>query len=168
MKVTVTCAWCGKEFQKYISKVKRFNFCSRECMWHFQSKTDNPDGYMKMTDFTKQGQHFHEMNKIWNKTRMTPEVREKLRQSRLKDDSTYYRKINGMHEHRAVAEYILGRKLASNEIVHHIDRNKRNNRPSNLIVMTQAEHARLHKLCEGKREVITDAFQAARLSAVLH
>lgn len=55
-----------------------------------------------------------------------------------------YVKENGRHQHRLVAEQILGRKLKENEIVHHKDNNKKNNDPSNLEVMTQAEHAREH------------------------
>lgn len=55
-----------------------------------------------------------------------------------------YRKRNSRHEHRVVAERMLGRPLLRGEIVHHIDRNKRNNDPSNLKVMTQAEHMREH------------------------
>lgn len=55
-----------------------------------------------------------------------------------------YVKENGRHQHRVVMERELGRKLRKGEIVHHIDHNKKNNSPSNLMVMTQAEHARLH------------------------
>ena len=55
-----------------------------------------------------------------------------------------YRKVNGRHEHRAVAEKMLGRSLRDDEVVHHKDHNKRNNDPSNLEVMTQSEHAKLH------------------------
>lgn len=57
---------------------------------------------------------------------------------------TTYRKLNNRHEHRVVAERMLGRPLARNEIVHHIDGNKHNNTPENLQVMTQADHLRLH------------------------
>lgn len=55
-----------------------------------------------------------------------------------------YVKENGVHQHRIVAEKILGRKLEKGEIVHHIDHNKKNNDPSNLQIMTQSEHAKLH------------------------
>lgn len=47
-------------------------------------------------------------------------------------------------EHRIVAESIIGRPLTSDEVVHHIDRNRQNNHPSNLRVMTQSEHMALH------------------------
>lgn len=57
-----------------------------------------------------------------------------------------YVKLNGRHEHRVVAERMLGRQLAKGEIVHHLDGNKRNNDPSNLVVMTQGEHMREHGL----------------------
>lgn len=63
-----------------------------------------------------------------------------------------YRKLNGRHEHRVIAEQILGRKLKSNEIVHHKDGNKLNNSKGNLEIMTQAQHARIHstknRICE--------------------
>jgi hypothetical protein len=43
-----------------------------------------------------------------------------------------------------IAEQVIGRPLAKGEIVHHIDGNKQNNDPSNLQVMTQSEHMKLH------------------------
>ena len=47
-------------------------------------------------------------------------------------------------QHRLVASKIMKRPLLSDEVVHHIDGNKRNNRPSNLQVVTRAEHWRIH------------------------
>lgn len=48
------------------------------------------------------------------------------------------------HQHRVVMERVLNRKLKKGEIVHHIDGNKQNNNPKNLMVMTQSEHIKLH------------------------
>ena len=61
-----------------------------------------------------------------------------------------YVKLKQRHMHRAVMEEVLGRRLTSKEIVHHIDGDKWNNSPDNLQVMTQSEHIRLHLHTERK------------------
>lgn len=49
-------------------------------------------------------------------------------------------------EHRYVMEKHLGRALTKNEHIHHIDFNKLNNNISNLMLLTNREHTRLHHL----------------------
>jgi len=48
-------------------------------------------------------------------------------------------------EHRLVMERFIGRALESDEIVHHINRDKTDNRIENLQVMTRAEHINEHR-----------------------
>jgi hypothetical protein len=48
------------------------------------------------------------------------------------------------HEHRLIAERVLGRPLTRSECVHHIDGNGLNNAPSNLIIMDRSYHRWLH------------------------
>ena len=116
------CEECGKEIFQSPAQYRRSknHFCSRKC-------------------------HMVYMNRNLNPNRMTIEVRKKLRKSRLgSGEGKTYTKTFGRHTHRIVAEQILGRPLKVGEIVHHIDGNKRNNDPTNLMVMTQSEHCRIH------------------------
>lgn len=120
--IVVKCDECGVEVKIPPAQFRRSknHFCSKKC-------------------------HMKFMNRELNPTRMTPEVRKKISEARLDSGAKKtYQKLNGRHTHRTVAEQKLGRPLQKGEIVHHIDGDKRNNDPSNLMVMTQSDHAKLH------------------------
>lgn len=64
----------------------------------------------------------------------------------LVHDPTHPRPVAGsyVYKHRHVIEKKLGRVLADNEHVHHINHDRSDNRVENLEVMTPTEHAKHH------------------------
>ncbi len=50
-----------------------------------------------------------------------------------------------VYEHIVIAEEDYGRTLTDNEEVHHLDLDRSNNRPSNLIVLDKRSHRKLHR-----------------------
>lgn len=49
-----------------------------------------------------------------------------------------------IREHRAVAEKLIGRRLPSQIIVHHMDEDTKNNDPRNLMLLRRREHSAIH------------------------
>ena len=130
----VKCDVCGKVFDKLDSAVKEHNFCSVDHLRKWNSE--------RMSDYNKSK---NPMNKKWTK-KMRLKKREQVLERTGKGEKAY-NKFLGRHEHRVVAERMLGRKLKKNEVVHHIDLNKQNNDEKNLVVLpSNSEHSHLHQI----------------------
>lgn len=112
------CIICGNN---YVPKYNKQRFCGHKCA------------------FTKTNQE--KMIFFANK----PEARKKQADSlRGRGLKLSYTKKFGVHQHRAIAEKKIGRKLGKNEVVHHIDGNKHNNSEENLEVMNRSDHMKIH------------------------
>lgn len=122
MKVTCVCEYCGKTFERWPHEAKGRTWCSQSC-------------------------HMKTLNAERNPTRWQTENRDHERHRAARVDAgagKTYRKYYGKHEHRVVAEQMLGRPLEPDEVVHHINGDKRDNRLENLQVLSRSEHSRLH------------------------
>lgn len=155
----VICTTCNTAFHKRPSSIKNKNFCSRECYLKYKrrnqivttcercgKKVIKPPSKKSDRNFCSRQCLMKTLNEELNKSRMTPEVRKKLRKALLgTGEGKSYEKTYGVHTHRVIAEKKLGRSLREGEVVHHIDGNKRNNHPDNLMVFkSQREHVKWH------------------------
>ena len=96
----------------------------------------------------------------------------------IKKNSHPYAQSSGyIKEHRLVMEVELGRYLTADEIVHHINRDKSDNRPENLEVVSMAEHRRIHniedKIYESKydleliRELYLEGYSTRKIAEMI-
>lgn len=80
----------------------------------------------------------------------------------------WYIRIDGrkIALHRWIMEEYLGRRLRSDEIVHHIDGDPLNDDPANLAILSRAEHMRLHAAAPRRRWTLEEKLRAHALRAL--
>jgi hypothetical protein len=152
-KERVACRICGREFEAW--KCSKRKYCSNKCVGT-ASHQDAPGRCFALT-CAECGVHFGVYPsraktvkfccRLCQNRHQARKYRELIGRSRRGTGKpTSYTKFCGRHAHRVVAEQAIKRQLSPDEVVHHIDGNRRNNRPENLAVMLRSEHSRLHSL----------------------
>ena len=158
------CAKCGKPFFRpiKISKAQwdKRTFCSKACA---STKRVIEDDNVVVSMY-ESGMSCHEIAPFFltsstNISRILHKCGADVEKYRIKKGGIsvteygYLRfnhtKANGSNAgrrlHDIIAEMKIGRPLSKDEIVHHLDGDKLNNHPNNLVVMTRGQHTTLHK-----------------------
>lgn len=120
--IVAKCDQCGTEYTTYPSVLRKgkLHFCSKAC--------------------ERESKKYHNTRASWRGGHIG------------KTTGYLYIRIDGkdVGEHILVAEKKIGRRLNPDEVVHHINGDKLDNRPENLQVMTNSEHVKLHGSRRGK------------------
>lgn len=129
-RIQRTCGHCGKpiEVHPYEARDQKNSFCSKACCNEWQRQTS-----------PQMGENSH--NYI-DGPRLSSAGYVMIYQA---DGPKNHRR---RFEHVLVAEAALGRKLKRDEVVHHINLNKADNRNCNLLICSNAYHRWLHHQME--------------------
>jgi hypothetical protein len=178
--VDLSCVACGKAFQVTPAwyKTGRRRYCSKACRVTRERAPSNlgnvhtPEARARMSEKAT-GRFLQEKSSQWKGGRfksiggyvsvmistLPPEVQAMAAQMAHKSGKT----SRYILEHRINAAVMLGRPLTAQEIVHHRNGVKDDNRPENLLVTSFAEHSIAHR--DAEKELIALRQEVAALRA---
>lgn len=135
-----TCDYCGTRFVPRIYQVKQNQgkYCSKRC----SAKVTQP-----LTLSRKSRQKASETWKRNGNSVPSGPANSQFKGRKISDGYVWvWQEYCGyIAEHRLIAEKMLGRKLNADEVVHHKNEDREDNRPGNLQVMSRAAHMNEHR-----------------------
>ena len=126
--ISAPCSWCGKNkkvFPSLLKGKKYGTFCNKHCLGKFRSRKLTGDLASNYKTGSRKSRQYIEVEAAWHPNK---------------------NKRGYVFLHRLIVESKIGRFLDSNEVIHHIDDNPKNNHWSNLEIIDQAKHAKIHSL----------------------
>ena len=150
-----TCVVCGESFQNYLSpsdiRVGRGKVCSRKCKAILNSTNKITGEYRKCCRCGKRYWAIPSDDRRGKRRYCSRQCAFPNLGNDILSTDGYYIKWN-KKVHRQIYEEYLGRKLSRDEIVHHRNNNKLDNRIQNLEILSRAEHNRIHFKDRKRRE----------------
>ena len=148
-RISITCQTCGKVFEvipgDHRLKNNGIKYCSKEC-----ANEGLKSG--KIASCKECGKEFYTTRHQFCSRECASIYRSKHAPKKTYKENGYlvvhikgYNKKGNAKLHRVIMEEFLGRKLSADEVVHHINGDKTDNRIENLMVMSRDEHSLLHR-----------------------
>ncbi len=142
LKEIIKCP-CGKVFTTFPCRIGRKKYCSKKCFYTYHGR---PSGLQYKVK-TKNRAWFLKGGKPWNHNKHDYSVnRMGSGYINTQGYKVYSQKGKEVLEHRILLEKVLKRPLKKDELVHHINAVKLDNRLHNLLILTRSEHIKLHHL----------------------
>lgn len=145
------CVICGNKFLNrfYNCEIKKGNgvVCSRNCQNKLYSKKRRSGDFCYCIKCKKY--RYYSPSTLNNVKKIGICGKCRRKEKTMSTDGYWEITISGykrkIKEHRWLMEQKIGRKLSPNEIVHHLNFNKLDNRTENLVIVSRGEHNVIHK-----------------------